>query len=227
MGSLTLVRASETPEPVMKPLADPIPPEESRALADRLLEPYLHEPMENDDDEPRLAAISALSEFDLDRALELLQNGKFRDEDRRYQSIRGSLAAKLAVKDPARAEAMVESITDPLTKVSALTNVAKALPASERGRKQALLERATTLLRDRLQQANPARRLLQLSEIAEQWLDMGERDRARRRCCKTGKISSDVFQTRFLGQLARLEPEQVMARLQKLPNRSNPTLPRP
>ena len=49
MGSLTLVRTSEAPEPVMKPLADPIPPEESRALADRLLEPYLHDPMENDE----------------------------------------------------------------------------------------------------------------------------------------------------------------------------------
>ena len=76
VGSLTLVRASEAPGPVMKPLADPIPPEESRALADRLLEPYLHDAMENGDDEPRLAAISALSEFDLDRALELFQNGE-------------------------------------------------------------------------------------------------------------------------------------------------------
>ena len=74
VGSLTLVRTSEAPGPVMKPMADPIPPEESRALADRLLEPYLHDPMENDDDELRLKAISALSEFDLDRALELLQN---------------------------------------------------------------------------------------------------------------------------------------------------------
>ena len=99
-------------------------------------------------DEPRLAPSLALSEFDLDRALELLQNGKFRDEDRLYQTIRESMAAKLAEKDPARAEAMVESIPDPATKVSALANVAKALPASERGRKQALLERATALLRD-------------------------------------------------------------------------------
>ena len=89
-----------------------------------------------------------------------------------------------------------------------LTGVAKALPASERGRKQALLERATTLLRDRLQQANAARRLQLVSAIAEQWLDMGERDRARL-VLQEGKISSTVFQTGFLGQLARLEPDQV------------------
>ena len=107
------------------------------------------------------------------------KNGQFRDEDFRYQNVRESLAAKLAAKDPARAEAMVEAIPDPLAKVSALTSVAKALPASERARKQALLERATTLLRDRLQQANAGRRLRLISAIAEQWLDMGERDRAR------------------------------------------------
>ena len=68
VGPLTLVRANETPEQVMKPLADPIPPAESRALADRLLEPYLRDPIGNGDDESRLSAISALSEFDLDRA---------------------------------------------------------------------------------------------------------------------------------------------------------------
>ena len=77
VGSLTLARASEAPEPVVKPLADPIPPEESRALADRLLEPYLRDTPENGDDRPKLRAISVLSEFDLDRALDLLQNGKF------------------------------------------------------------------------------------------------------------------------------------------------------
>jgi len=77
-----LTRLSEAPGPVMKPLADPIPAEESRALADRLLEPYLRDPAKDDGDEPRLTAILALSEFDLDRALALLKNGEFRDDDR-------------------------------------------------------------------------------------------------------------------------------------------------
>ncbi len=99
LGSLTLVRAGETPGPLMKPLADLIPLAESRALAYRLLEPYLHDAVENDDDEPKPAAISALSEFDLDRALDLLHNGNVREE---YQGVRGSLAVKLADKDPAR-----------------------------------------------------------------------------------------------------------------------------
>ena len=88
------------------------------------------------------------------------------------------------MKDLARAEAMAESVPNPMMKVRGLSGVAKALPASERVRKQAVLERATTLLRDRLQQANAAGRLQmipEIAEIAEQWLDMGERDRARLR----------------------------------------------
>ena len=214
LGSLTLVRTSETPEPVMKPLADPIRLAESRALANRLLAPYLPDQVENDD-EPRLSAIVALSEFDLERALELFENGKFRNEDRRYQGTRGSLAVRLAVKDPARAEAMVESLADSRTKALALMNMIRDLPASERGRKQALLEHATTLLRDRLQQANPSWRLQNMSEIAGQWLNMGERDRARP-LLDEGKALNDVLQAEFLGQLGRLEPTEVMARLQKL-----------
>jgi len=215
LGSLTLVRASEVPGSVMKPLADPIPPEESRAMANRLLEPYLHDPMANDPDELTLAAISALSEFDCDRALELLQDRQFRNEDRVYQSIQESIAAKLAVKDPARAEALVESIADPMSKVRALTGVAKALPSSGRGRKKALLERATALLRNVLQQASSLSRLQLVTPIAEQWLDLGERDRARI-VLQGETISITAFQTSFLGQLARLEPDQIVARLQKL-----------
>ena len=77
VGSLTFVRASEAPEPSIKPLADPIPPEESRALADRLLEPYLDDLPEKSDDHARLTAIGCLSRSDLDRALDLFQKGHF------------------------------------------------------------------------------------------------------------------------------------------------------
>ena len=49
VGSLTPARTGEAPGAVMKPLADPISPAESLALANRLIEPYLHDPMENDE----------------------------------------------------------------------------------------------------------------------------------------------------------------------------------
>jgi hypothetical protein len=117
---------------------------------------------------------------------------------------------------------MIESISDPVAKVSAIAKVAKALPASERGRKQAVLERATGLLKDGAQRANDADRLRLVSVIAEQWLDVGERDRARL-MLEEGNASSNVFQTGYLGQLARLEPDQAMAQLQKQTAFSDPS----
>ncbi len=220
LGTLTVTRASEPPGTVMKPMADPIPPEESRALADRLLGPYLQDPMENIDVEARLYAILALSEFDLDRALELFRNGRIGDENRTNRLVRETLAVKLASREPARAEELVESITDPAAKAGALTRVVKALPASERGRKQALLERTTNLLRDRLPKGNDPVRVQLVSAIAEQWLDMGERDRARL-VLQPVEITSDVLHTGYLRQLARLDPDQAMAQWQKQSTRSS------
>ena len=167
--TLTAVSAGEDSGPVMKPLADPIPPAEARALADRLLEPYLRENPEKRNDRARLAAIATLGEFDLDRcSLDLLQDGKFPDEDSSYQFARTELAAILAEKDPASAEAMVEAIPDPARKAPALVNIAGALPAAERRRKRDLLERAAFLLRNDLKRANARMRLDLLTSLAEQ-----------------------------------------------------------
>ena len=216
VGLFTLTRSSESPASNMKPLLDPISPEESRALANRLLDPYLHVPTENDGaNAPTPTAIAALGEFDLSRALELLENGKFVDKDRNDQLVRGFLAAKLAVKEPARAEAMAESIVDPAARISALAGVVKALSSSERVRKRAMLERATALLKDGVNPASEVNHLQRVSAVAEQWLDLGERDRARR-VLETVTPSRTVFQTGFLGQLARLDPDQILAHLQKL-----------
>ena len=62
----TLVRINETPEPAIKPLPDAVPPDESRALANRLLEPYLIGPNDDDDHRPDLAALASLCEFDVE-----------------------------------------------------------------------------------------------------------------------------------------------------------------
>ncbi len=168
-----------------------------------------------------MAAISALSAFDLGRALDLFQNGTFRDGN--IQILRGRLAAKVAEKEPARAEAMVEAIPILLERANALSNVARALPALQRDRKRILLERATTMLRDHVQPVNATRFLGIVAEIAEHWFDRGDRDRARL-VIQAGKPIFDrlanaggAYQTHFPGQWARLEPGPVIEWLQKLP----------
>ena len=215
VGPFTLLRTSETPDSVIKPLADPMPPGESRALANRLLEPYLHDATDKGRDDRIPAAISTLGEFDPDRALELLQNAKFADDDLSYQNLRLSLATRLAAANPVGAEALAEAIPLAQTKIRALASVAEAIPANERARKIAMLDKAAKLLKDDVP-AEYGNRLRLIAAVAEQWLDMDELDRARR-VLEEGKTSDNFFQTGFLGQLARLEPRQVIARLQKLP----------
>ncbi len=222
-GPLALARTTEGPGPAVTPQADPIPPEEARALADRLLAPYLPEEAEEADQEAKLAAIASLAEFDLDRALELFQKQRFADRRFSFGDAPFGLALKLAETDPARAEAMVESIRQIPNRALAYMRLAKASPARERARKLALLEQATTLFANEHRPGPPVFRLQLLSALAEQWLDLGERQRARL-LLEEGKAIDDARFPRsafsiddFLMQLARLDPDQALERLRKLP----------
>jgi hypothetical protein len=118
--------------------------------------------------------IAALGAFDPDRALDLLQNGEFQ-KDNYYAHAQAEIAAKLAETDSARAKTLIEAIPDSRAKVDFLLNVAEALPALERDQKNALLEQAANAIKD----LGPYGQLHgPLPAIAEQWLDLGERDRA-------------------------------------------------
>ncbi len=176
-------------------------------------------------DHMKLAGIAALGAFDPDRALDLLQSGEFQ-KDNHYAHAQAEIAAKLAEKDSARATTLVEAIPDSRAKVDYLVDVAKALPASERDRKNALLEQAANAIKD----LEPYRQLHgPLPAIAGQWLDLGERDRARLLLQKA-KTSYDSVRSEsagtlpeFLMQLARLEPDQAVERLRKLPDLNKDT----
>ncbi len=133
VGPLVLARTTEGLGPTVKPQANPIPPEESRALADRLLAPYLPEEAEEADQEAKLAVIASVAEFDLDRALELFKKQRFANRVFSYLDAPFGLALKLAETDPARAEAMVESIRQIPSRADAYVRLAKALPVRERG----------------------------------------------------------------------------------------------
>ncbi len=71
------------------------------------------------------------------------------------------------------------------------------------------------MLKNEVHRANDVNHLQRVSALAEQWLDLGERDHARI-VLEEVTPSSTVFQTDFLAQLARLDPDQILARVQKL-----------
>ncbi len=220
MGSLTLARRSESPEPAIRPMAEAMPLSESRRLAEELLEPLLDDEKNHGNPHLKLAGIAVLAAFDPAAALELLQDGQF-PSDRHHAYAHAEIADRLAEKDPARASAFIGTISDPPNKVRSLVNLARGLPAAERDRKNALLEQAADGLKD----FQPSVQLQSLlPSIVGQWLDMGERDRARRLLQK-GKTFYDAIpagsqgtQPEFLLQLARLEPDHAMERLRKIPD---------
>ncbi len=222
VGALQLVRMTEGAAPILKALADPISPEESRALADRLLAPYLKHDPHKDDERTRLAAIASLGEFDPDRALELLRAGEFHEADGGYGRTQGAVAVSLAKRDPARAAEL--ALVQPLTVRSGiLETVAAALPASEHDRRRVLLEQATELFKNAGKPANRQAQLTLASKLAEQWMDLGERDRARVVLAVVQPIVDAPPAPPldfFLHALAGVEPNQALERLQKLPRPS-------
>ncbi len=113
---LTLVRMHEAPDREMTALAEPIPLDEARALAARVLEPYLQKVLEKGAEMYRPPVLEALSAFNLDRALELFKQGMLQDEPS-SNILRENLARATAESDPAGAEALVEAFSDSTQRV--------------------------------------------------------------------------------------------------------------
>ena len=122
-------------------LPEPIPLEESRAMARRLVEPLWKVVVEKGDDRTKFETLQALVNADPAGVLEKLESAKFADKvwEIRLQT---EVAVALAGSDPEEAAAVAESIADPAERAAALIELVDALPATERQRKLALLDRA-------------------------------------------------------------------------------------
>ena len=144
--TLTLVRTSEPPDRTMAPLPAPISLEESRALARRVLEPYLQAALEKGDDQSRFWCLSLLSKIDPAQVLERLERHPFQNPGWEA-SLRSTVATDLLATDPVEAESVVAAIASPGTRASAYAWLAADLPDSERDWKRGLLERATVQVR--------------------------------------------------------------------------------
>jgi hypothetical protein len=210
---LELTRSSERPAREMSMLPDPIPLDESRAMARRLLEPCWKAVAEKGDDDARYRVLLALVPADPSGALQKLETVKFNDERIRFMVLRQVVLA-LAEFDQEEAAAVAESIADPATRAWAFLRLADKVLSGQRQHQGTLLDRS-------LQQArimsDPSERLLGLAEVAERWLERGEIDKAKGLFAEGLSIANPLNEKQnsnrglFAARLARVDLPAALA----------------
>jgi hypothetical protein len=211
--TVELTRTSERPVREMKMLAEPIPPDESRALARRLVEPLWHQAAQEEQDRAKYSVLMSLASVDAARVLGMLESVKFESEVWKNR-VRRELVRKLARTDFEEATAVAESIGDPATRASALVELADTLPVTGRERKLALLARALLHARTATGQGD---RLLQMGEVAERWYELGEVGKAKALFTEGLQIAgqfvdkSDSMRGAFAARLARIDLPAALA----------------
>jgi hypothetical protein len=192
--------------------------EESRALARRVLEPYLQAALEKGNDNFRFSCLNLLSRIDLTRALDLL--GKHPFQDPSWEAgLQVEIATELLATDPVEAESIVAAIANPGDRVFGYAELVAALPAAERDRKRKILERATVQVHappDAGHGTDPRPRLRELARVAGGWLDLGEVEKARPLIREGWEIAAALpkeqrYERIFLEAASGLETDRVVA----------------
>ena len=227
--TVELTRTSERPTHPMPTLADPIPLEESRALAQRLLKPYW-EAFEKKNDSDKSLALRTLVMVDPVSVLGKLHEMEFPNKGAKSM-IQYQAARTLAQIDPVKAAALAESIEGPAFRALALWAVIDALPERERDRKLALLDAATVLAKTTTNPISkapldPILRFYQMGEVAERWYALGEKEKAKKLFAEGLRLSNQTprkadFQElrrgRFAARLARVDLPSALAIAKQFP----------
>jgi Carboxypeptidase regulatory-like domain len=211
--TIELTRVSERPTREMKMLPDPITPEESRALARRLVEPLWDQTSREDQDNGRYRVLTSLATVDSARVLGLLESVKFKSEGWKNRFLR-EFVLTLARTDSEEAIALAESISDPATRAWALVHLADRLPANDRDKKLSLLAIALIHARTAADQSD---RVLQMGEVAERWYELGEVQKAKALFAEGFKIAGQMTDKTefkrglFAARLARVDLPAALA----------------
>jgi Carboxypeptidase regulatory-like domain len=214
-GELTveLTRTGEPSGRVMRMLPEPVSLDESRAMARRLIEPLWPVVVAKRDDRIKFRTLEALANADPAATLEKLESARFTDNVWAFR-LQAEIAAAMAAGDPEEAATVAESIADPGWRATALIDVVDALPASQRRRKLALLDRAALHAK-----AAPEldQRIRTIGDAAERLYEMGEVARAKSvfadglQIAKGMTEKTDSFRGYFASQLALVDLPAALA----------------
>ena len=166
---LILVRTSEPPDRTMAPLPAPISVEESRALARRVLEPYLQAALEKGDDNPKWDCLRIVSKIDPAPGARTAREASLPGSRCRRQHPEQGRHASCWPPIPWRPNR--SSTRSRARRIArwAYVWLAEALPDAERDRKREFLERATVQVHAPPvagDGADPRSRLVELARVA-------------------------------------------------------------
>ncbi len=173
---VVLARFEEPATRPMTTLGSPLPIEERRRLARRVLEPFLVKVLAKGEDSPKSWALRSLMVFDPAAALGALERTTFRKTEYYQSFLRRVLVRAMAGDDPEEAAAVAESIPEAYRRAEALVDVCLGMPDGQRAKKRQLIDRALLSARA---EPEPKWKVWQLGEAAELMLDLGETDRAK------------------------------------------------
>jgi hypothetical protein len=210
---LVLSREHEQPDRMMATLPELLSLEESRALARRVIGPYLKEVTAKGDDPAKFRVLDIERWLNPAALLEQVQKTRF-DYGFSADFLRGRAAVALVDVDSDEAAAIAETIVDPGRRAGTLVDLVDALPAKELPRKLALLDRAALQIRSAALTSN---KLYQMGEVAERWLELGESAKAKVLFTEARKLVETLPPLKrgdagsFAAHLARVEPAEALA----------------
>ncbi|MFI5459023.1 MAG: carboxypeptidase regulatory-like domain-containing protein [Isosphaerales bacterium] len=210
--TVELTRTTERPAREMKTLPDPIPLQESRALARRLLDPWWQAAAQRGDDNTRAWVLRFMAPADPVGVLQRLETAKIPDV-RIRSSIQSMAARALADTDLEEAAAVAESIADAGTRAGTLARLADRLPGTQRERKLALLDRAAVHAKGTI---DPSDHVRQLGEVAVRLYELGEVDKAKALFAEGVRLArqfkdKSLQSSSFAGRLARVDLPEALA----------------
>jgi hypothetical protein len=209
-----LTRMSERPARAMHVLPEPIPLEESRALARRLVEPVWKAVATKGNDRAKADVLGALANADPVGTLEKLESEPFASKLWEFR-IRTAVAVAMVESDPDEAAGVAGSVTDPGMRAAAWIELADALPAGRRDLRLAWLDRAAP---DARAEVDAIKRLRLLGDVAERWYVLGEVEKARTLFAEGLRVAMRVpdkhetdDRAYFATQIAPVDPEAALA----------------
>jgi len=208
-GGITveLTRTSERPTREMRMLPEPIPLEESRALARRLIEPCWEAAVAKKNENAAYQSLRFLAAADPNGVLEKLEKAEEVLTPVMASGVKYMVARNLARSDPAQALQLGETIESPQGRYGLLLLVADALPAEKRDQKLALIARAAV-------EARAAKIAFATADVAERLYELGEKNMAKTLFAESVLVKPDPsagIRGRFAARLARFDLPAALA----------------